>query len=100
MHEERNVAPFVSAIAERLDKPKRLSLDLESLTDFQTQQTQMSKQSPASALNFRAREFFPTNGNPYVVARFRAARQRSDVASSRRGWTRGATRQRLSLIHI
>ena len=47
----------------------------------------MSQQSPATALNFRAREFFPTNGNPYVVARFRAARQRSDVAPSRRGWT-------------
>jgi hypothetical protein len=87
VHEERNVAPFVPAIAESLAQPTRPSLDLKNLSDFHTHQKQMSKQSPATALNFRAREFFPTNGNPYVVARFRAARQRSDVATSRRGWT-------------
>jgi len=47
----------------------------------------MSTPSPAAALNVRAREFFPKNGDAYVVARFRASRQRSDIISPRRGWT-------------
>lgn len=47
----------------------------------------MPTQPLAATLNARAREFFPQNGEAYVVARFRASRQRSDLVSTRRGWT-------------